>query len=83
MVIHGTHTVGLPSSLGFEPVRFSWRALRYAANRETDLLMQSGTHTALGEEIYRKVLDVWADAWERRQHGDGVPGGGAKAEKRA
>jgi len=28
---------------GYEPVRFLWRAPRYAVNRETDLLMQSGT----------------------------------------
>jgi hypothetical protein len=37
-------TVGLPSSLGLEPVCRSWRASRYAANGETDLLIQSGTH---------------------------------------
>jgi hypothetical protein len=31
---------------GYEPVRFSWRALSYGANWETDLLMQSGTDVA-------------------------------------
>jgi hypothetical protein len=30
-------------TLGFEHVWFLWRALRYAANRETDRLIQSGT----------------------------------------
>ena len=28
------------TELSFEPVQFSWRALRYAAKRKTDLLMQ-------------------------------------------
>lgn len=37
----------------------------------------------LGEEVYSKVLDVWAADWERRQCEVGVSGGGGEVASRA
>jgi hypothetical protein len=37
-------------------LRFNWRALRYAANRETNLLMQSGTYSGRTARPVRRRL---------------------------
>ncbi|MBZ5590203.1 MAG: hypothetical protein LAO05_16745 [Acidobacteriia bacterium] len=51
-------TVGLPSSLGFEPVRFNWRALRYPGDREIDQLIQSDPDEFVAVRLRGKALTL-------------------------
>jgi hypothetical protein len=50
--------------LGLEPVCRSWRASRYAANGETDLLIQSGTYQEykLDYEVLHSSSQTRSDA---------------------